>query len=51
MKPIFPNLFNNNNSKSYRPKKKQIYNMNNISNPFFNNSQIKLQKNSKIKKR
>jgi hypothetical protein len=52
MKPIFSNLFNNNNnSKSYRPKKKQIYNMNNISNPFFNNSQIKLQKNSKIKKR
>ena len=45
MKPIFPNLFNNNNnSKSYRKTK-----INHLSNTFKTNSPIKLLKNSKGK--
>ena len=54
MKPLFPNLFNNNNNKSnsYRPKKIKFYtniDFNNLSKQLGNNSHIKLLKNSKIK--
>ena len=51
MKPLFPNLFNNNhNSNSYRPKKLKFNSsINTISNHIGNNTRIKLLKNTKIK--
>ena len=50
MKPLFPKIINSNHksSKSYRSKKLKI-NLNNLSNPYNTNSQIKLLKNKKEK--
>ena len=51
MKPLFPKLINHKSSKSYRPKKriKININLNNLSNLYNTNTQIKLLKNKKEK--
>ena len=49
MKPIFPNLFNNNFNKSNLFRPKEINKANNLSKKIMSNSPIKLLKNSKFK--